>query len=440
LKTIKQTQNAFLEHTGTQPAILFTVTLIIAWAFFISNWNFSISDGGLISSDQLVESVGSGSMGRKIAYGLIGLLGIGLILLPSSLDNNPRHLAILFFCIYLLICTTSLAWSHAPEITLRRLAILFFCVLAIIGILRHLSPKELLTVGLIVCVFYCGVGLLVEFAYQSFHPFESGYRYSGTFHPNSMGSVCSAMVMASFCIAKEGGRRQLLFWILMAIGLVLLFLTKSRSAFFSCCVALFTILFLRSSFHAKMLLIFIPPALLGLFLLLPQLFQLNVGDPIEMALHLGRDIETTEMTTLNGRLPLWQTLTAYIAEAPWVGYGYHGFWTAFRISDFLDDFQWLIPNAHSVVMDTFLNVGLLGATFYLSAMFLSVIKLMVQCIGSDTPAANFAMGITMIALVGAIFESGFLDPTDFVPFLLYTLLFQVVSQPQPFVFSEKVPS
>jgi hypothetical protein len=46
----------------------------------------------------------------------------------------------------------------------------------------------------------------------------------------------------------------------------------------------------------------------------------------------------------------------------------------------------------------------------------------------------------MIALVGAIFESGFLDPTDFVSFVLYTLLMQAMTQPQPFGISKKVSS
>ncbi|MGF1587858.1 MAG: O-antigen ligase family protein [Pleurocapsa sp.] len=84
-------------------------------------------------------------------------------------------------------------------------------------------------------------------------------------------------------------------------------------------------------------------------------------------------------TTFNGRTPIWTLVIDKVSqERPWFGYGYGGFWTSDAgvfviLNSWASDLE--IPdnfNAHSVYIETFANLGLVGLILY-GIAFVSVL-------------------------------------------------------------------
>lgn len=78
-----------------------------------------------------------------------------------------------------------------------------------------------------------------------------------------------------------------------------------------------------------------------------------------------------EGTTFNGRTPIWSLLIDTVSKSrPWLGYGYGAFWTSdggvhVILNTWASDL--IIPesfNAHSVYLEIFANLGMLGVILY----------------------------------------------------------------------------
>jgi len=78
-----------------------------------------------------------------------------------------------------------------------------------------------------------------------------------------------------------------------------------------------------------------------------------------------------EGVTFNGRTPIWSLIIETVSQdRPWLGYGYGAFWTSDAgvhviLNTWASDL--VIPesfNAHSVYMEIFANLGLLGLILY----------------------------------------------------------------------------
>ncbi|MGH6992379.1 MAG: O-antigen ligase family protein, partial [Caulobacteraceae bacterium] len=74
--------------------------------------------------------------------------------------------------------------------------------------------------------------------------------------------------------------------------------------------------------------------------------------------------------TLTGRTDIWVIVGHWIAKAPWLGYGYGGFWsrTSPPAQYIRDELGWLVPNAHNGWLDLLLQLGIVG-TIIAAAVF-----------------------------------------------------------------------
>ncbi len=82
--------------------------------------------------------------------------------------------------------------------------------------------------------------------------------------------------------------------------------------------------------------------------------------------------------TLTGRTPLWDVVyNQMILERPWLGYGYGAFWAGgeSNTSEYIYRiFGWEPPNAHSVYLDVWLDIGLLGLLVYVFEFLLCCLR------------------------------------------------------------------
>ena len=75
-----------------------------------------------------------------------------------------------------------------------------------------------------------------------------------------------------------------------------------------------------------------------------------------------------DISTLSGRLPLWEELTLSINKKPIIGYGYLAYWDAKRVEYLSDRFRWVIPHGHNMYLDTMLDGGIVGLVLLIVAI------------------------------------------------------------------------
>src|SRR5664279_4948631 len=59
----------------------------------------------------------------------------------------------------------------------------------------------------------------------------------------------------------------------------------------------------------------------------------------------------------------------YVESSPILGFGYFPFWTPERVAAISDEQGWSIPHAHEMYLDSALDLGIPGATAFVSIIF-----------------------------------------------------------------------
>ena len=247
---------------------------------------------------------------------------------------------------------------------MRRYVLVLCCVIGCFGFSRFLRVRDAVLAAMLVSLGYLFVGVAAEIFYGGFRPHHGDYRFAGTVHPNIQAASLAIGCIAAYTMAKiEPSARNIYFGF---FGLLFLFLvlTKCRSATGAVPVTLGVIWFASQPTRN----IFVG-SLIGFWALATVVFLCVVTDfnPItanQDVLLLGRAEETG--SSLTGRLPLWEDLSAYVVRKPMQGYGFGAFWTPKHIYEIAVSQEWVISEAHSSYLDTALQLGIIGAVLLLS--------------------------------------------------------------------------
>ena len=105
----------------------------------------------------------------------------------------------------------------------------------------------------------------------------------------------------------------------------------------------------------------VPPIVFCAFLIATMVTVFVVGNYEDILTALGRD------ATLSGRTEIWGALVDKIAQRPWIGYGYSGFWQG-KEGESID--VWYVsrdmpPHGHNGYLDMALDLGLVGLGIFL---------------------------------------------------------------------------
>jgi len=259
------------------------------------------------------------------------------------------------------IALLSVVWSDAPEVTLRQaMALLGTTLFAVYFTLRYSLRQQLQllawTLG-ICAVFSLVFGLLIpDFGMPSgIH--TAGWH--GVFaHRNTLGRMMALSALLFALLAMSARRHRWILWATLIVSSVLVLLSRSASAWVV--LASIALLLVVSNVlrwpHATA----IPAALF--VLLAGGVAVSSIFMNLETVLGaVGRD------TTLTGRTQLWGYVLDKIAERPWLGFGYGGFWLGWDASS---AYVWAKTNwrpsfAHNGFLDLTLQIGLLGLVAFL---------------------------------------------------------------------------
>lgn len=397
-------QNHISRVTAGSGGLQWQLALFLTVVFFLTNQDLFFSQmftgNSHFGPGPTAKAITEGSPRREIAYLALGIFGVVTLFRRRHLASKFNGWLGGFIAIYLSWSFLSIFWAEDISLTARRLIVLLMLCLGAVAASRQLWKENLVKFTLYSTGSYLIVGIIAEIILGTFHPSTEGYRFAGTTSPNHEGWYCALFLLASVCASRNKGRGRLMFQLCAGIGFVLLVLTGSRTAFASVIVSLLVYWSLVWSRSRKRAAVFSAGVGLTLFLFL---FFGTAAPDLESAVLLGR--VSSPVVELSGRLPLWQVCLESVSKHPLLGYGYGGFWTGSRTVEISKMLHWVPSDAHSMYLNSLLNLGAIGALALLFIFLLGINRSISLYRKVADPHFAFAAVILLFCAVDGVMES-----------------------------------
>ncbi len=373
-----------------------------------------------------IESVNFITAPARIAIGILGML---FLLIPPRENLKWGGPVVGLMLLFFAYTGTTALWSINTQVSLQKFLVLCFFAVAAYGVARQFAITELATLYTVICLAFIFVGVAAELVLGNFRPYESTYRFVGTCHPNSLavyGSFCCLTTIAFFNRNPILNRWLLL---LFAIGFTTLLMTKSRTTLAGFAVASFVTYVLTFKPNNRVIAFSTAMLLLILMGFVIALSRGNLRNAVAEKLAMGR---TKDVSTLTGRLPLWELLLESVEKRPVVGHGYLAFWDKDRIEFLSDQLQWEIPHGHNMYIDVMLDGGLVGLFAFAACLMTALALSAFRSLWFTDQCSILVCGFVTFAMVHGLAESLFKLPT-FLLFMLVSLVLRMAMEP----FAEK---
>ncbi len=326
-----------------------------------------------------------------------------------------------FLLILIGITVASVLWSDAPELTTRRgIAILGTTLFGWYFACRYTLKEQLqlfawsLGISAVLSVLLA-IGLP---SYGVMSTQEGGAhagKWRGVYvHKNVLGRTMVLSTVVFLLIASGSRKYRWLAWTLVALSVILILLSNSKTALI---LLLAFLVFLRLSrtlrWHYNVL-IFL---LMTVVVVIASVGILLVGNLDNIADATGLDL------SLTGRTDIWAAAFDKILERPWLGYGYGGFWLG------LDGesryiwlaTKWTAPHSHNGFVDLCLDLGFIGLFFYLLSFLNNCIQAVRLVRSSRTSEGFWPLMYLTYLLLANLTESSILRQND-LSWVLYVAL------------------
>lgn len=384
---------------------LLLTALVVGAVFFITEHNIftSRAQDYTQNEESMLETVQGGNTLRRVAFLSLAALGAGLLYAARGTPIGRPTVSGVLMAAMIALAFASVLWSHDRGLCLRRLFVLGLSLIGMFGVARRFSLKELCFFALAVSGSCVLIGVLCELALGTFRPWSGDYRFSGTVHPNTQGAYLAVLCFAALCLSVADAQRRKWYWAILAAGIALLVLTKSRTSTVGTIAALSLVAWILSSTWTRF---FVPATAIfvaasGLLVLL--LAGLDADALLAKVAFLGRQEETE---SLSGRTTIWPVVESYISKRFWLGYGFESFWNADSIEAVSTECEWGVREAHSAYRDMLLSLGVVGLTLYLLTVLSGMVNALLEFVSSRQACALFCVGLVLNGLFNGMFESG----------------------------------
>ncbi|NET33471.1 MAG: O-antigen ligase family protein [Cyanothece sp. SIO1E1] len=314
---------------------------------------------------------------RQILWLGIYAITAGLLALQwqASLKVASRS-KLLWIFVGLLVL--SVFWSDTPTATLRPAVAFVGSTLFALYLAVRYSWKEQL--HLLAWAF--GIAALLSLMFAIALPsygLQGGAAWRGIYHHyNTLGRIMLLSAVVFLLAAQPGQRYRWLAWIGFSLSTVLLLMSTSKTS-----LGIYLTLLLLLPLY-KALRLYYKLAVLALMagILTLSGMLLLVLSHLEAVLGAaGKDL------TFTGRTDLWALVMEMIAQRPWLGYGFRGFWRGWNgASAYIWSVEtWHPVHAHNGYLDLWLDLGLVGMVVFLLGFLLAFRRALIQVRLTKTP-------------------------------------------------------
>jgi exopolysaccharide production protein ExoQ len=397
-------------HGSTRLLWMSTVAILIAFLLSVHDLEASKhwlkTDKGELNS--LSDEEASGRASRQIGFLLLGGVGVVLLARPGIRALAPSPIILFALSVLLLWALLSAVWSADTAITLKRQVVLVCMLLAAGGLIKQFTIAQLAAMALVHSLFVVLLGVAVEIV---LHPATSlggeAYRFAGTLHPNHMGINASLLLLSSLFFVRHRADRR--FFLIAAVAVATLLMTKSRTALSSAVVGslVFVLLAFPRRNRTAMVLFILLIAGVTMAVVATDAFS-SLGQTVLM------DRANSDPMTLTGRTMIWQFAYDRI-RGDWgrmfTGFGYGGFWTQETANALSQRAHFALAEGHNAYLDVMLQLGLVGLALYLCVV-LGTLRIWIDIArrSASVPAA-FAAAFICYALNHHVAESAMIAPT-----------------------------
>ena len=409
----------------------FTIFAIVLCYFNIDHaWNASEIANTIAvdytSGDENLTADRISAVNPSSTFARLAFAGWGCVCFLLAPKTRIRSSAPLFWClvaIAMFLCA-SVMWSVKPSQTIFKLSVLGTLAIGGAGMAMRFRLRELLTIICYSCIAFILIGVVSEIRHGYFRP-GGNYRFMGTTHPNTEAIFASLLCLVSRMFLSKFGWGNFIGVLVFAFGMLVVWYTRSRTTLAGLLLSLLITqtLVIRGANRILLIAGFLAFATLGLAAS-TMITQSSTGALGKVAT-MGRE---DDVSSLSGRIPLWEELLTSFEKKPILGYGYLAFWDAKKVEYLSATFRWEIPHAHNLYLDVLLDGGIVGLSLILLAILCAFVE--VTKLYAKHGRIEFAIvfGIFAYAVINGLAESIFKLP-NFSLFVVTTLCFSMLTEP-----------
>ncbi len=365
----------------------------------------------------------SGDIVNQIGFGLIGLFCSWLVGKFARKDVLAAFARVTWFLV-LGVLLLSIATADAPFSAFR--AVMFSLIVVLAAATALTLPR---TMNDMVKMLGFSAFLAVAFSYLAvFFVPEQGVHGGGGFEPQHAGLwrgvydhkniasyVMGAFAMIGWFVARNG--RPFMGLMLALLSIVFVIFAGSKTVLAILPVAFVAARVARwTTFAPLRLVVIVLPVGLLAFATLGAVLHPPVLKTLQ---------SIVPNLTYTGRTDLWVFGLQYLAEVPWLGYGFESFWGTARVTALEQPIELAwdvrgIVHGHNSWLDSAIAFGLPGSILVLFALVILPIRdfMRIPNSGNASQLATLFLGLWIFTVLGANLESFFFRRSDPVWFCM----------------------
>jgi exopolysaccharide production protein ExoQ len=194
-------------------------------------------------------------------------------------------------------------------------------------------------------------------------------------HPNQTGVLASFIIVALYARCDSGNLSRLFKTVAVAIALITLVLTQSRTSLIAAGIGSMAFFLLRNRWHAALI-----PVLLCV--VVAAVLVINLDSQILAV--FARSGDADELLTGTGRSFIWELSWGLIKKAPLLGYGFNSTYTMFMDEAYLlagDVGLYIFPHSHNLVLQLWLYGGIIALALFV----LPIVSIVASAIKARDP-------------------------------------------------------
>ncbi len=427
MNTIKSDSEA--TQFSASKFLLFIIIIVIFSAFFNREHeiSYTTNNRGFAFSEAEASDISSGSFEKQRALFLVFLFSVIIFI-----KGKGFSLIICDSLGWLILANLSWAmasffWADDPALTGRRIGLLFILNFTALSISMNVRLRQLPTIVLWITAPIIIIGFFAERILGTWWfgwSWSSSYRFQGTMHPEGQAMNCAMLFLAATTMTGKGGRfPRLVFLGVMLIAVFFLVLTRSRGPFIATIIAFGIYKLCTKKRSTLVLYSFSIIVVLGIMFLV---FGDALLPLLGYGIHLGREESSGGW---GGRIDLWEDLGEFVRERPILGSGLGGFWTEDRVLAIADSLGWRVGEAHSIYVDTVLDLGFIGLVIFLILVIVACWRARRMCVNGGDEGGAFALSLLALWMADGLSASLVLGRGS-ITLLLLIVLFSITRESQ----------